>query len=141
MPKPTAFDRFVDKIKFDANEKGCWLWTAGTNGVYGQFSIKGSSRYAHRVSFTAFVCPIPEGWTIDHLCRNKLCVNPDHLEAVSFQTNLRRARGWTETWDGTWQCAYGHRIEDWNEMTIQKTDRTLVNCRECRNAGKRVRRG
>jgi hypothetical protein len=72
---------------------GCWLWllSTGSHG-YGQGTSPetGQSTTAHRLSYQAFKGPIPDGLFIDHLCRNKLCVNPDHLEAVSNSENSKR---------------------------------------------------
>jgi len=66
----------------------CWLWL-------GPFSPQGYGRlghhYAHRVAYELYVGPIPEGLTIDHLCRVTMCVNPAHLEAVTLAENIRRA--------------------------------------------------
>lgn len=68
-------------------ETGCWNWTGAMspNG-YGQ--SRGSG--AHREIYQRFKGPIPEGLTLDHLCRNRRCVNPEHLEAVTQSTNVRR---------------------------------------------------
>jgi len=71
------------------NEDGCWAWTGATAGPgYGQFGRNG---LAHRVAYERAFGPIPEGMEIDHLCRNRRCVNPDHLDAVSHEENLRRS--------------------------------------------------
>src|SRR5690606_41377855 len=59
---------------------------------YGRISINNTATYAHRVAWELLMGPIPEGLTIDHLCHNKLCVNPDHLEPVTFGENASRAR-------------------------------------------------
>lgn len=81
------FWRHVDKTE------NCWLWTATKfpHG-YGCFSHKGASVLAHRYSYTISIGLIPEGLTIDHICRNKACVNPSHLEAVPIGINTKRGR-------------------------------------------------
>lgn len=74
-------------------EEGCWEWqgTSQPNG-YGVFSINNHLQRTHRVSYEAFVAPIPDGLQIDHLCRNRICCNPEHLEPVTPAENTRRAR-------------------------------------------------
>jgi hypothetical protein len=70
----------------------CWTWVGTLNRKNGYGHIRdGAMKMAHRVSYELFVGPIPEGATIDHLCRNRLCVKPQHLEAVSIEENIRRA--------------------------------------------------
>lgn len=70
---------------------GCWTWTGSKHPLgYGMAKALGE-RYAHRVSYRLHRGPIPEGLTIDHLCRNRSCVNPAHLEVVSLAENIRRA--------------------------------------------------
>ena len=75
--------RFMRKVEVDPS--GCWLWKGWTNGKYGGFSFGSHKVYAHRVSYQHHVGPIPDGLTIDHLCKVKLCVNPQHLEVVAQQ--------------------------------------------------------
>jgi hypothetical protein len=72
----------------------CWLWTASTRNGYGQIA-RGDGRvdYAHRLSYEMAHGAIPPGLNIDHLCRQPLCVRPDHLEAVTQRENLRRGAG------------------------------------------------
>jgi hypothetical protein len=87
----------------------CWFWTAHVNaGGYGIINITTQggkkSRLAHRVSYEAFVGPIPDGMVLDHRCRNRACVRPDHLEPVPHEVNVRRG---ASTERGT-HCGNGH---------------------------------
>jgi hypothetical protein len=91
------FMKFVVKA-----ESGCWEWRGarlGSRSQYGQFSLKSLGRPvipAHRMSWELYRGPIADGLTIDHLCRNTICVNPSHLEPVTQAENNRRglaARG------------------------------------------------
>ncbi len=76
---------------YTVDDSGCWVWQGSTNtNGYGKFRVEGKTVYTHRFSYTRFKGPIPSGLTIDHLCRNRLCCNPDHLEVVSFVENQRR---------------------------------------------------
>lgn len=80
--------------KIIVTEGGCWLWLGSLSGPYGKVNLpKGSptkSVAAHRASYQHLVGPIPEGLTLDHLCMNKRCINPAHLEPVTQRENLRR---------------------------------------------------
>jgi hypothetical protein len=82
--------RMVRKI--DASGE-CWTWVgAVTSRGYGSFGYEGRIWSTHRLAYELLVGAIPAGLTIDHLCRNKLCCNPAHLEPVTLAENLRRAR-------------------------------------------------
>lgn len=90
-PPPTVPTTARDLARFWGNvdkSGDCWLWTGATrHGRYGQFFIGGRNRYAHRLAYQLCVGPIPEGLLIDHKCRVRHCVNPDHLRAVTYKQN------------------------------------------------------
>src|SRR5574340_41298 len=82
------------KTRYEVANNGCWIWLGArfSNG-YGNTKIPGTRKFtgAHRFSFALHNGPIPDGLVLDHLCGNKACVNPRHLESVSQKENLTRA--------------------------------------------------
>lgn len=102
---------------------GCLLWTGATSTKgYGQVSHAGRTRSAHRVAYEITVGPIPDGAHLDHLCRVRRCVNPDHLEPVTQKVNAERA-GAAHT-----HCPAGHPLAGPNVLTTTAGRR---NCRAC----------
>lgn len=85
----------MEKVVIDA-ETGCWEWTGGTSGScgrghsYPRMSLDGQTVAVHRVMFTNEFGYVPSKKQIDHLCKNRCCVNPDHLEMVTHRENQRR---------------------------------------------------
>ena len=128
---PEIVDALADKIQFS---DGCWLWTTGRAGKdqrYGNFR----GRTAHRAVYEAVVEPVPKHLQLDHLCKNTLCVNPDHLEPVTARENLMRgdtigARNAAKT-----HCVNGHELTPENVYLW----RGMRNCRICRKAASRRR--
>lgn len=103
---PTPDQRFWAKV--DKTET-CWLWTAGLNRHgYGQFKLNGRTRTAHRLAYEWLVGEIPEGLHLDHLCRVRHCVNPDHLEPVTCRVNLLRGETLQARNAAKTHCPQGH---------------------------------
>ncbi len=135
-------DRFMDG-KFVYDESGCWLWIAHKND-HGYGIIKTSGTHnrkllrAHRVAYEMFVGPIPEGLELDHLCRVRHCVNPDHLEPVTTRENLLRGETLTARWAKRTHCDEGHPFDEPNTRITPQGWRV---CRICANeAAKRAYR-
>ena len=128
--KPTleVAPRFWSKVKM-GNPDDCWLWTAKIerNG-YGRFWLDGHSVEAHRFAYELIRGPIPKGLTIDHLCRNKACVNPAHLEVVTPRTNVLRGPTIVAAFAAKTHCPKGHRYDMFNTYINRKGSRV---CREC----------
>lgn len=111
----------------------CWIWT-GCSDRYGRLTVHGRQWWTHRLAYTLLVADIPDGQQIDHLCRNRLCIRPDHLEAVPQQVNLDRGFGpWAVNKRKT-HCIRGHEFAPGNTYVTRNGARE---CRACR----RVRRG
>lgn len=101
----TVAERFWAKVHVPSNPLDCWEWTAATSGGgYGVIQMaKGKRQYAHRLSYELSMGTIGQGLEIDHLCRNRVCVNPLHLQAVPASVNTRRRPDRSVT-----HCPQGH---------------------------------
>jgi len=127
---PRLPSRFWAKVVIGPS--GCWVWAGGRTGRgYGQLRSGGVQVGAHRLAYEALCGPIPDGLVIDHLCRNKVCVNPAHLEVVTGAENTRR--GCLGVLRVT-HCPRGHEYTEAN--TIRDPKRR---CRECTVARRKAR--
>ncbi len=130
--------RFWEKA-FPEPNSGCWLWVGGLNQKgYGKFFYNKRPAMAHRASYEMHVGPIPDGLELDHLCRVRCCVNPDHLEPVSSSENTKR--GLTPALSRDRQlskthCPSGHPYSPENTYLRSNGDRS---CRTCERDRKRI---
>lgn len=117
----------------------CWNWAAPPNSTgYGQFApIRGRKVLAHRFAYEALIGPIADGLYLDHLCRNRLCVNPDHLEPVTNRENLLRGFGFSAQNARKTECDHGHRLAGDN---LKIDSEGYRRCRACSLAVQRRKR-
>lgn len=144
MPKHVrpAIDRFTEKYVVNA-DTGCWEWIAFKNPKgYGTFKIGSRTTNtcraaaAHRFSYEHYKGAIPEGLQIDHLCRVRHCVNPEHLEAVTGKENNRRGIASivnSARMKAITHCPQGHEYNEENTYIDPSGGRR---CRSCARARK-----
>jgi hypothetical protein len=110
-----AAERFLAKLT-ETPETNCWIWTASRNhGGYGWFAPggrKGGTALAHRWGYEHFVGPIPDGFTLDHLCATPSCVNPGHLDPCTSGENSRRSPRTLQGQNARkTHCPHGHPLD------------------------------
>lgn len=129
-----VFERFWRNVREDP-ETGCWVWAGGLRQVsgYGNIFLFGKATPAHRYSYREWVGAIPSWLEMDHLCRNRACVNPNHLEAVTRSQNWLRGVGPERALAylrGRTHCCHGHEYTNENTHWYHRQRR----CRICSNA-------
>jgi hypothetical protein len=127
LPMP---ERFWTRV---AKADGCWKWTGPHQRVgYAMFG-KG---VAHRTAYELAVGPIPLGYELDHLCRNRGCVNPAHLEPVSRRENIMRSANFAAVNARKTHCPKGHPYAGANLHVASSGDRRCVICKAAANAAR-----
>ena len=123
----SAWDRFWSNVSEQPN--GCWQWIGWKDDRgYGRFSVRRYSRWAHRVAWRLLRSPIPSWLQIDHLCRNRSCVNPGHMELVTPQQNILRGTSLAAVRAQRELCPQGHRYDASNTYISKRNER---HCRTC----------
>lgn len=111
---------------------GCWIWIGPRNSDgYGWLSITGHWRRAHRLVYEQFRGVIAAGLTVDHLCRLRACVNPDHLDLVPLKENILRGISFSAENARKTRCPGGHDYTDDNTRIIRDGKRAYRQCRTC----------
>ena len=124
----------------------CWEWKKSYTKVgYGKISLFINGRKittnAHRVSYIVFNGVIPDLMVIDHLCRNRRCINPEHLEAVTYQVNNTRGESFAGVNSRKTHCKRGHPFDEKNTWYREKPEKHIHRmCRECHRLAEISRR-
>ena len=137
-PRTPLIERFLSKVnvnggipEFRPDLGPCWEWL-GTKGLgYGLITVGPTwrSHRAHRVSYRLFVGPIPADLYVDHLCRVKHCVNPNHLQPVTNVENVARGLKGALRW-GIMECPQGHPYSGDN-LYIETQGKGWRHCKTC----------
>lgn len=125
--------RFNKKVQINPSP-ACWEWIgAKDSSGYGSMGVRNRKICsAHRLSYEHYIGPIPADKVIDHLCRNRSCVNPKHLELVTRRENTMRGETIPTRNAAKTHCKYGH------EFTKENTYITTKGLRQCRECGRRL---
>ena len=139
MDDATRLQTLMERCEID--EHGCWLWQGNRFGNgYAMMTVRRRKALVHRLAYQAAKGPIPDGLQVDHLCRVRHCINPDHMEAVTSRVNTLRGIGPTAVNARRTRCIHGHPLSGDN-LYVEPSGRRR--CRACdrAKATRRMRAG
>jgi hypothetical protein len=139
IPTESALRRFWEKVD---KSRECWIWTGYIiPSGYGTFGHQHRNFYAHRIAYELLKASIPDGLQLDHLCRNRACVNPAHLEPVTCQENVLRGIAPPAQQARQTHCLRGHLLEGENLCQGQGRRRKCKTCKRDERRRKREKLG
>lgn len=133
LETPEEFkERFFYQV-VPVTESGCWIWVGYCRPHgYGAIRFRGKRTSAHRVAYILLKGEVPNGLTLDHLCRVRCCVNPDHLDPVTIKTNVLRGISPTAVNASRTFCKHGHPFDEINtKRKIDFKGKPFRQCRAC----------
>ena len=119
---------FRSRVRIPDDPSKCWRWMAGVSGGYGMFWTGKKNEVTHRIMYELLHGEIRKIRTLDHLCRNRICCNPSHLEVVTIGENVLRGEGPTAVNARRTECKSGHSFNKENTYYRKSGGRA---CRVC----------
>lgn len=142
MPAKIMDDDWIKLPKYNLNSNGCWIWNGPkTHDGYGKCGRRKNQTLAHRAFYAIIRGDLIDGYEIDHLCHNRLCVNPDHMEQVPHAVNVMRAIRIRENHRNARKthCKRGHEFTEENTVIEEYSGNRVRKCRICKNQRQRDR--
>lgn len=139
VPCPPPDGLFWNKVQL-GNDTECWPWTGYRERGYGRLNRRGRVFYAHRIAFVHRYGEPDPTLVIDHLCRNRACVNPAHMQAVPCGENVLRGMGWAGVHSRKTHCVSGHELTPTNVYIHPSGERVCRTCKRKWNRENKARR-
>jgi hypothetical protein len=141
MPAKILDQDWVHQNRYIEDKDGCWNWKGSVEkDGYGKCGLRSGSTLAHRAFYGILVGKIPSGLELDHLCKNRKCVNPKHLEPVTHVENISRGIYTINHRNGRkTHCKRGHPFDDKNTYVETYNGIIMRKCVTCRNTRQRER--
>ena len=133
IPKLTSSELLKFKLSYTEEDSGCMVWKKSVRGGYGQFKIKGERFPAHRIAKHLELGKLDLSLVVDHVCQNKLCVNPKHLRQISVGDNVLCGTAPTANNAAKLFCNKGHELDPYVKGGARR-------CGVCEKAKERRRR-